>query len=284
MAVPTPPLEKRELLAAGGLTVADVRCRSCRSSWSPAEEAEHNAVVFVRRGCFRRRTDTAEVVADAASVYFERPGEGYEIAHPHEGGDACTQIVVEDELLAAITGDEPTLPRRPAFTPPAVDLEHRLLLGAAHHRKDELELAERAISLLGSVLAEPRERRSHTARDRTAHSRRRTVDAAREAITASPAIGLLELAGAVAVSPHHLSRIFRAETGETLSRYRNRVRVRLALERLADGEDGLTRLAAELGFADHAHLTRTVRAEAGSAPSALRTLLRTPPDRGSSSA
>jgi AraC-like DNA-binding protein len=38
---------------------------------------------------------------------------------------------------------------------------------------------------------------------------------------------------AVAISPHHLSRIFSERTGETISRYRNRIRVRLALERLA---------------------------------------------------
>jgi AraC-like DNA-binding protein len=89
---------------------------------------------------------------------------------------------------------------------------------------------------------------------------------------------LIELAQAVAVSPHHLSRIFHAETGETLSRYRNRLRVRVALERLADGEERLTRLAAELGFADHAHLTRVVRDEVGTTPSALRAaLVRQPP-------
>jgi transcriptional regulator GlxA family with amidase domain len=67
--------------------------------------------------------------------------------------------------------------------------------------------------------------------------------------------------------------VFRAQTGETLSRYRNRVRVRLALERLADGERSLARLAVELGFADHAHLTRVVRAEHGAPPAELRGLL-----------
>lgn len=276
-----PPLEKRPLLATGGLAVADVRCHSCRSSWSPPEEAKHYAVVFVRRGCFRRRTDEAEVVADPASVYFERPGERYEVAHPHEGGDACTQLVVDDALLATITGDEPALPLRPRFTSPPVDLEHRLLLGAAQW-SDEFELAERAISLLAAVVGEASATRGEKGRVATARSRRRTVDAAREAVAASPAIGLLELARTVAVSPHHLSRIFRAETGETISRYRNRVRVRLALERLAEGEERLTRLAAELGFADHAHLTRTVRAEAGSTPSALRAALWHRSESGSS--
>ncbi len=48
-------------------------------------------------------------------------------------------------------------------------------------------------------------------------------------------------------------------TGVTVSQYRNRPRVSLALDRLAQGEPDLATLACDLGFADHAHLTRTVR-------------------------
>jgi AraC-like DNA-binding protein len=61
----------------------------------------------------------------------------------------------------------------------------------------------------------------------------------------------------------------------TISAYRNHLRVRAALERLADGERSLTSLAADLGFADHAHMARTVRRETGAAPSVLRRLLAT---------
>ena len=86
-------------------------------------------------------------------------------------------------------------------------------------------------------------------------------------------MGVVALAQRIAVSPHHLSRVFKAETGETISRYRNRLRVRLALERLAEGEPCLARLAAELGFADQAHLSRVVRRELGTTPSDLRARL-----------
>jgi AraC-like DNA-binding protein len=44
----------------------------------------------------------------------------------------------------------------------------------------------------------------------------------------------------------------------------------VALERLAAGERDLTALALDLGFADHAHLTNTVRRELGRPPSAFR--------------
>jgi hypothetical protein len=50
--------------------------------------------------------------------------------------------------------------------------------------------------------------------------------------------------------------------------------VTLALERLAAGGPSLARLAAGLGFAGHAHLTRTVREQLGHTPAQLRRLLR----------
>jgi AraC-like DNA-binding protein len=65
------------------------------------------------------------------------------------------------------------------------------------------------------------------------------------------------------VSRSHLSRAFRAEAGETLTQYRAHLRVRAALDRLEAGETSLATLAAELGFADHAHLTRTMHAQLG---------------------
>jgi AraC-like DNA-binding protein len=50
--------------------------------------------------------------------------------------------------------------------------------------------------------------------------------------------------------------------------------VRAALDQLEAGQQNLADLAAELGFADHAHLTRTLRAELGSTPTQIRDLLR----------
>ncbi|MGV9378570.1 helix-turn-helix domain-containing protein [Nonomuraea sp. NPDC003707] len=106
------------------------------------------------------------------------------------------------------------------------------------------------------------------------------ADAAREAIAADhPAAGgLMSLAELLAVSPYQLSRAFTRELGVSLTHYRNRVRVGRALDRLEDGEPSLAGLAADLGFADQAHLTRTIRHHVGHTPTALRRLLapRTP--------
>jgi AraC-like DNA-binding protein len=104
---------------------------------------------------------------------------------------------------------------------------------------------------------------------------RTLVAAAREAIIDSvpEAAGLCPLAGLLKVSPYRLSRAFSREMGISLTRYRNRVRVGRALDRLAEGESSLAVLAAQLGFADQAHLTRTTREHLGHTPVALRRLL-----------
>jgi AraC-like DNA-binding protein len=126
------------------------------------------------------------------------------------------------------------------------------------------------LDLAVDVLARSAPERVASCRPATAAARRRVVTAAREALAESPRTGVIELARRVAVSPHHLSRVFKAETGVTISRYRNRLRVRLALERLSEGQPCLARLAADLGFADQAHLARVVRRELGATPSSLR--------------
>jgi AraC-like DNA-binding protein len=64
----------------------------------------------------------------------------------------------------------------------------------------------------------------------------------------------------------------------TLTRYRHRILVLAALDAIEAGERDLAGLAARLGFADHAHLTRTVRQECGHAPRDLRRLLAGPAD------
>lgn len=264
-------LAKRVLAAVDGLSVEDVLCRSPRSSWTTPEPATRHSIVFVRRGCFRRRVDGVEAFLDPVSIYFEFPGQEHQIAHPYDGGDECTQIVLNETVIGSVWGSDARIPARPVFTSAAADLVHRQLVSSLRSG-DMLELGERVLRLLEAV-RECGTRRRQRGRPTTAAARRRVVDDAREAIAAQPTIGLFELARVVAVSPHHLSRIFRSETGETISRYRNRARVRLVLERLADRERSLARLAGELGFADQAHLARVVRREVGSTPSALRSSL-----------
>lgn len=266
-------LTRQLLLDTDEIKVVDVTCSPEGSSWSPPEASSAHSIVFVRQGCFRRRAVGAESVIDAAVVYFERPGDEQEIAHPVAGGDACTAVWFSDELLASMSGGAPALPAAPAFTGPDIDLAHRLLVSHCRGESDPFEGSERVVVLAASVLERAGQPGVDSGRPATDAARRRAVEDTREALATDQSLSLVDLARTVAVSPHHLSRIFRARTGATVSRYRNRLRVRAALERLAAGESDLATLAADLRFADHAHLVRTVRREVGTTPSALRALL-----------
>jgi AraC-like DNA-binding protein len=71
-------------------------------------------------------------------------------------------------------------------------------------------------------------------------------------------------------SPRNLNRLFHEWVGLSPKRFARIVRAQAALRRLAaEPSADLTALAAELGFADQAHLTREVRAVAGAAPTRL---------------
>ncbi len=81
---------------------------------------------------------------------------------------------------------------------------------------------------------------------------------------------LTEIAAAFGMSPFTLCRVFHRHAGLPVHRYRVRLRLRHALDRLAGGERDLTGLALDLGFSDHSHLTNAFRAEFGVPPSAFR--------------
>ena len=220
-----------------------------------------------------READGVASTLDVTLAYCITPEQEERYDHPHAGGDDCTVLFLSPELVASLKGGEPSLPRRPLLASPGIDLEHRLLLAAARRGDDPDELVERAIALAAHTLEQDDPRPLAAGRPATAGARCALVAGAREALAADPQRSLPQLARELAVSPHHLSRIFSSATGTTISRHRLRLRVRAAMERLAGGERDLARLAAELGFADQSHLARAVRSEIQRTPSALRRLL-----------
>lgn len=86
-------------------------------------------------------------------------------------------------------------------------------------------------------------------------------------------IELGAVAAAAGVHPTHLARTVRARTRGTLGDYVRRRRVARAQAALrARPERSLSELAFELGFADHAHFSRTFRAITGLSPRQFRGL------------
>jgi AraC-like DNA-binding protein len=249
------------VVEGAGISVLTVRCGGGEPGWSRAEPVARYGLVLVRSGVFGRRVDGREVVVDATGGYLNQPGSEQRMAHP-AGGDVCTAFGFGPGLLDDLGT---TLPDDAVVrTTAAADVQHRALATAPIDEREE-----RAVVLVGTVLTGLTRDRNRPGTTRV----RRAVDQARQAVGADPGLGLGELAAITGLSAYHLSRSFRQASGLTLSRYRSRLKVRRVLERLAGGDRDLAGLAFEHGFADQAHLTRTVRRETGRTPGELRSLL-----------
>lgn len=268
-----PVLSIRTILDRDGVRIADVACHHPCGPGRPAEQMAGHAIVFVRRGRFRRSADGVVSVLDATFAYSMNPGEEERYDHLDGCGDDCTWLSLDTEVAAALGGGDPELPPRAIPTTAGLDLEHRLLLAAGRRGADSHELFERALLLAAGAVGQADPRRVEAGRPATARARRALADRVREALAADPGWPLPALARDLATSPHHLSRVFHAGTGHTIAHHRIRLRARAALERLAGGERDLAGLAAELGFADQSHLTRVLRRETGRTPAALRDLV-----------
>ena len=265
-------LTVRPVFVADGISLADVACRHDRGRGA-VEPGPARMLVLVRRGCVARSANGMVSVLDPTVACFVNPGEEQRYDHPHDDGDDCTAIGVDTTLAATLHGGEPDLPVGAVPISPALDLAHRTLLAEAGRGDHGHQLYERALLLIAAVLESASPDRVASGSPAGARARHTLAAAAREALAEHPELTLTALARELAVSPHHLSRVFSAITGHTISRHRMRLRTRAVLERLAAGEDNLARLAADLGFTDQSHLCRVVRSEADIPPSVLRQLL-----------
>lgn len=164
--------------------------------------------------------------------------------------------------------------RQSVYVGARLDLAHRRVLASARTGDVDHAVTEDLLGLLSVTVGQAVDGTVPVG-DRPDRDDAVLVAAARHAIGAAhPASGgLLPLAELLGVSPYRLSRSFSRELGVSLTRYRNRVRIGRALDRLDAGEDSLAVLAADLGFCDQAHLCRTMRQYLGHTPTALRRLL-----------
>ncbi|MCX5201919.1 helix-turn-helix transcriptional regulator [Streptomyces sp. NBC_00237] len=271
----------RTLLRTQGLTVTDIHCCEDRTGFvGPGYEGMYG-VALTRAGGYLRRVNGEEFFVDVTGGYLLWPGDEHHIAHPAGPGDRSTILQVDMRLFADRFDRRPAAPHRPnargIALDGAADLRHRALVAAAHRGTDAFELTERTHALLDGVAASAGQ---WTVRGSggpaTVRAHRKLAADACAALTARtehlPVLTLDELARTVGASPHHLSRVFRAVTGRTLTAHRNQLRVRAVLNVLAEGGPGpgLRALAATYGFADQAHLTRVVRQYTGAVPSSVR--------------
>jgi hypothetical protein len=99
LAVNEPPgsQTRQTLVESLGVSVVDFRCRAHVEPLGPEEPNPTHAIVFVRKGVFRRKRQGETLVADANHVLFFNAGEPYRYSHPLPGGDECTILALDGQ-------------------------------------------------------------------------------------------------------------------------------------------------------------------------------------------
>lgn len=259
---------------APGVRVVDHDCRKPAGSSGSYEYSQDFGLVLIRRGGYWREVEGRGAYLGPTDAFFERPYVEQRLTHHRDDGDRCTSLWLSAPTVYALAGDV-EVPSAPITTTGAIDVRHRALVASLRRGIDRFEVDER-LALLVAALTERAAPGRFTARRSTTRAHHHLlVQDAREAIACDPAgTDLAQLATALGHTRFHLSRVFTLATGMTLARYRNRVRVAIALDRLLDGYENLSHLAADLGFVDQSHLARVVQAHTGERLGALRRLFR----------
>ena len=254
-------------------SVDDVRIRADHESWLPTEWQYGYRLVFVRCGTYRLRVDDLSALVHPVLAYLVPPRGEQQIAHSSGVTDTCTSITVSEALMSEIVGGRPPRTAQLIVTSGRIDLMHRMLVSRARGRADDFEVLERVIQLTASLAGQVAGLNWRVA-GKPSTAAARLTDAARALLAENPeALSLSDTARQLGVSSPYLSRTFKRCTGMSLTRFRNQMRVRRVLDSIESGQDSLSGLAAELGFSDHAHMTRMVRDSVGHPPATLRELL-----------
>jgi len=89
-------------------------------------------------------------------------------------------------------------------------------------------------------------------------------------LAAEPRLRINAWAQSQGLSREHVARRFHATFGVTPSQFRGELNARSVWFRIVGTSEPLSRIAAESGYADQAHMTRAVRALTGAPPAAWR--------------
>ncbi|HUG34509.1 MAG TPA: AraC family transcriptional regulator [Anaerolineales bacterium] len=272
----------RTLFRSSLVRILDYRC----AGHDPAGEEipQGFEIVLPRAGSYQRRDAHGTFLADPNQVLFYNMGEPYDITHPISGSDSSTVFLFAPSLLIEmLRAHNPDVENDPArlfqrshitLSTHLQILQYRLLHGDSH-AIDALVIEEDIVALTGEIL-----RASHRGRVFNEKPSRNTLRAHAEqthlvktflnAHIGSP-LHLEHISSAVHLSPYHLCRVFKQNTGMTLHQYVKRLRLFNAAERMLESPAArLDLLALDFGFSNHGNFSTAFRQTFGMNPSELR--------------
>jgi AraC-like DNA-binding protein len=241
------------------MRVGEFRCPPGDALWDEVNDniGPEAHVVFPRTTVVLERERGGRLLSTPNHVVFYRPYERYRRALHDERGDVS--------VFVAYDGPVPDQPAGPLSA-------RAYLLARRLPREDALAREETAAALVDEALG-------GAAGVRHAPAGQRIAEAAKELLLErfDQPLSLQALAADLHVSPFHLTRTFRAHTGYTLTRYVHELRLRAAVERMAeDREVDLTRLAHDLGYCSLAHFSERFSRAFGTPPSQVRNSMEAP--------
>ncbi|HET9209175.1 MAG TPA: AraC family transcriptional regulator [Thermoanaerobaculia bacterium] len=258
-----------------GITLWD--CSAGRRELSEERHQAWHVVSFVHSGAFVLHARSRPAVIDATSVLFHNPGEPFRSEHPFGCHDHGSSIVILRELLLDLLGPDARFPKILLHGLFGAHLLQRLLVRSLREGKprEAMAVEEAVLKVLREVLkGDAQDRASSTSPRERSRARRSYAEDAKALLQQRfrERLQLDDIARSLYVSPYHLCRLFREETGVPIHSYLNRLRLREALEPIAEGEADLSRLAAGLGFSSHSHFTAAFRKEFGMSPRGVKKL------------
>lgn len=261
------------------VAVGAFRCPAGHPRFSDSGRIRNHCFVFPRTASVIEHDAGDRFVGDQTRISLYNPGQAYRRTAISPEGDHSDYFTIAPHVLRealrtrhapTADADDSRLFRRSNTTSrAALYLKQRTLFRAVRRLEaDALEVESAVLSLLDDVLSDA-ERDAHP----IAVSHRRLAQQAQALLAArySEALSLEDIAADLGVSAYHLCRVFRSQTGETLHRHRDQLRLRAALNRL-EGPEDLTTIALDVGYSSHSHFTSAFRRTFGLAPSRIRRL------------
>lgn len=288
MSKPVPELLTfRTLYDSPMIGVRDYICRHEACGQSAEEQSDVNGIVLMRHGAFSKHFGKRQITADVNQAVFFSKDSVYRVSHPTDCGDRGTTFTIAQSILNDIIRElDPKIDERPDQPFPFVTGPCESSIFWRHREYvRRLEIAETepleplwadvtGLQLVADVIEDAYERYGAKPRRRastnTDHAERTEAAKTYLAARMSENVSLDDVAAAVNASPFNFARIFQQHTGLPIHRYLTVLRLRAALERIADPGIDITEIALDLGFSSHSHFTDVFRREFGETPSSVR--------------
>tara|TARA_B100000683_G_scaffold259677_1_gene283706 strand:- start:111 stop:965 length:855 start_codon:yes stop_codon:yes gene_type:complete len=238
---------------------------------------EGYAVGYIEQGAMRFRYMGESMVASRGQINLVIPGESHDGHTAEENGWTYRMFYLPPEAVLEAARAVSPKASLPHFRMGVIeDRQLADCICQTHTLLEQdniasIEKETRLLWLLAHWISRHADQRPHWHNPGNEH---KAVNRARDFIQAEYArdTSLTELARQVGLSPFHLVRVFQKQMGVTPHDYLTQVRAERVRERLM-GKDRLADIAADCGFSDQAHMSRSFKRHTGVTPGRYRKIL-----------